>query len=321
MTRLIITFIAVYLLATPAVLACNCDYQGSFMKMIQRTPLVAVVKVTKYLTFKEIYYVKTPMSMEVEIVEVYKGKENRKTVIVWGDIGNFCRPYLSEFKEGQYYVIAFEKGRYGGGHPDEKDTDYSISICGTYWLTVDLGKSNVIGDIDSGNRTISTIRLSDLRSRLMNAEQSSKLSGLLLMSPWRTHQSFDLFLPCVIDTLSSLTENIRLINKDTAMQIYGGDFAFHKHVVKLRNQSFDSSFAHYLQFCLVLPIVAEYDTAAEKLFKNTDERDVLYMPYTFNGKTITEYYRTKEVYLKNIRVLGLRNDKNGYQHCSGNVPK
>jgi hypothetical protein len=179
-------------------------------------------------------------------------------------------------------------------------------------LTVDIGKSNVIGDIDSGNTTISTIRLSDLKLRLMNATQSNKVSGLLLMSPWRTHQSFDLFLPCMIDTLSSLTENIRLINKDTATQIFGGDFAFNSEVVKLRNQSFDSSFADYLQYCLVLPIVADYDTAAERLFnQNIDKIDVSRMPYTFNGKTITEYYRTKDVYLKNIKVLHLRKEKKG----------
>ena len=104
--------------------------------------------------------------MEVEIVQVYKGKENRKTVIVWGDIGNLCRPYLSEFKKGQYYVIGFDKGNFGRGHPDEKYKDYSISICGAYWLTVDFDKSNVSGDIDSENRTISTISLSELKSRL-----------------------------------------------------------------------------------------------------------------------------------------------------------
>jgi hypothetical protein len=149
------------------VFACDCDYQGSFIRMIRRTPLVAVVKVTKYLTSKNIYDEWIPMSMQVEIVEVYKGKENRKTVIVWGDIGNLCRPYLSEFKEGQYYVMAFDKGNSGSGHPDENDTDYSISICGEYWLTVDFDKSKVMGDIDSENRTISIISLPELRSRLM----------------------------------------------------------------------------------------------------------------------------------------------------------
>lgn len=164
MKQLVFAFLALYFSIT-TVNACSCDYQGSFVKMIKRTPLVAVVKVTKYMTFKGIYNEKIPMSMEVEIIEVFKGKENRKTVIVWGDIGNLCRPYLSEFKEGQYYVIGFDKGNFGGGHPDEKDTDYSISICGAYWLTVDLNKSKISGDIDSENRTVSTISLSELKSR------------------------------------------------------------------------------------------------------------------------------------------------------------
>jgi len=168
MIRQVITFLIVYLLATNKAFACDCDYKGSFLKMSQRTPLIALVKVTKYLTFKNIYDVKTPMSMEVEIIEVYKGNETRKTFVVWGDIGDLCRPYLSEFKEGQYYVIAFDKGNFGGGHPDEKDTDYSICGCGAYWLTVDIDKSNVTGDIDSQNRTNSTLNLLELKSRLIN---------------------------------------------------------------------------------------------------------------------------------------------------------
>ena len=134
--------------------------------MSERTPLVALVKVTKYLTFKEIYDSKTPMSMEVETIEVYKGKEARKSITVWGDIGNLCRPYLSQFKEGEYYVIAFDKGNYGGGHPDEKDTDYTISICGGYWLTVDFDKSTVSGDIDSKDQKTTTISLGVLKSKL-----------------------------------------------------------------------------------------------------------------------------------------------------------
>jgi hypothetical protein len=131
--------------------------------MTERTPLVALIKVTKYLTFKDIYESKTPMSMDVEIVEIYKGKETRKSVTVWGDIGNFCRPYLSTFKEGEYYVIGFDRGNYNHGHPQEKDTDYSISICGCYWLPVDKAKENASGDINSNNRTDTTIALIELK--------------------------------------------------------------------------------------------------------------------------------------------------------------
>ncbi|NHM02828.1 hypothetical protein [Flavobacterium difficile] len=132
------------------ILACDCDSQGKFLKVAPNTELVALVKVTKYLTFKEIYDVKTPMSMEVEIIEIYKGKETRKTAIVWGDDGNLCRPYLSKFKEGQYYVIAFNGGSDGSkgfAHKNEKTTDYSISICGDYWLNVDIKKQIAIGSV------------------------------------------------------------------------------------------------------------------------------------------------------------------------------
>ena len=139
------------------ILACDCDSQGAFLKVAPNTKLVALVKVTKYLTFKEIYDVKTPMSMEVEIIEIYKGKETRKNAIVWGDVGNLCRPYLSEFNEGQYYVIAFyggSDGSKGFAHQNEKTTDYSISICGDYWLSVDIKKQIAIGSVTKKQKEI-----------------------------------------------------------------------------------------------------------------------------------------------------------------------
>jgi hypothetical protein len=166
MKKLLLVAGFLFLQTTGKIYACSCDYQGSFIKMTQYSSLVAFVKVTKYSTFKDIYYTKTPMSMEVEIIEVLKGKESRKTVTVWGDIGNLCRPYLSEFKEGQHYMIAFNSGGFGGKHPDEKNSDYSISGCGCYWLTVDFEKSIVKGDIDSQDRIITTISLSELKAKL-----------------------------------------------------------------------------------------------------------------------------------------------------------
>lgn len=68
--------------------ACDCNYQGAFLKVAPNTKLVALVKVTKYLLYEDIYDKKTPMSMEAEIIETYKGSETRKTVIIWGDNGN-----------------------------------------------------------------------------------------------------------------------------------------------------------------------------------------------------------------------------------------
>ena len=144
------------------ILACDCDSQGEFLTVAPKAKLVALVKVTKYLTFKEIYEEKTPMSMEVEIIEIYKGKETRKKVIVWGDIGNLCRPYLSKFDVGKFYVIAFDSGSDGTkgfAHKNEKITDYSISVCGDYWLNADIKKQIATGSVTNKINQISLVEL------------------------------------------------------------------------------------------------------------------------------------------------------------------
>lgn len=166
MTRITLFAGLFFFLTTNKSYACDCEYQGSFIKMTQYSSLVAYVKVTKYLTFNDINNIRTPMSMEVEIIEVYKGKESRKTITVWGDIGYLCRPYLSQFKEGQYFVIAFYSGNYGGSHPDEKDSDYAIGNCGAFWLTADFEKATATGDIDSKDRTSTTLSLANLKAKL-----------------------------------------------------------------------------------------------------------------------------------------------------------
>src|SRR6478735_2967080 len=104
--------------------SCDCESMGTFLTVAPQTDMVALVKVKSYLTYKDIYGAVIPMSMEVEIIEVYKGEEKRKTVIIWGDNGAQCRPYLSIFKPDQYYVIAFYKGDARRGHEGEQDTDY-----------------------------------------------------------------------------------------------------------------------------------------------------------------------------------------------------
>jgi hypothetical protein len=140
------------------------------MEMSKNTPLVALIKVTKYLTFKDIYNEKTPMSMDVELVDVYKGNETRKNVTVWGDNGILCRPYLSEFKEEGYYVIAFYRSRAQRSDSAEQATDYFISICGAYWLNADIKNSIVTGDVNSKDRKPVTINLSQLKSDLLKNE-------------------------------------------------------------------------------------------------------------------------------------------------------
>jgi hypothetical protein len=100
MKRLTTILTLIFLTSTSLTFACDCESQGHFLTVAPKSKLVALVKVNRYLTLKKIYEKQTPMSMEVEIVKVYYGQELRKTIIVWGDNGNQCRPYLNFFKTG-----------------------------------------------------------------------------------------------------------------------------------------------------------------------------------------------------------------------------
>jgi len=159
------TIIALLILTiSQKTIACDCNYAGNFLTVAPNANLVALVKVIKYLNFEDIYEKATPMSMEVEVIEIYKGFEERKIVTIWGDNGVLCRPYLSQFEIDKYYVIAFDKGSDGTkgfSHKDEKITDYSISNCGDYWLDVDIKSQSAIGVIGEKQNEITLVELKE----------------------------------------------------------------------------------------------------------------------------------------------------------------
>ncbi len=62
-------------------IACDCNSEGEFLKVAPKSDFVSLIKVTKYLTFKDIEGKQTPMSMEVEIIDIYKGKKTNKPII------------------------------------------------------------------------------------------------------------------------------------------------------------------------------------------------------------------------------------------------
>ncbi len=153
--------------ATHAAFACDCDYGGEFLRVARASEFVALVKMTRYLQFDSTFRRPMPLSMEVEVIDVYKGKETRKKLTVWGDNGMLCRPYLSNFDAGKHYLIAFDKaydGSKGSVHKNERPTDYEISNCGEYWLTADIGKQTATGEARRNHTVTSGIKLADIKA-------------------------------------------------------------------------------------------------------------------------------------------------------------
>ena len=143
------------------VYACDCITNGRFLEAAHKSDLIALVKVTKYLKYIDSNTYNSPLSMEVEIIDKYAGSELNKKIIVFGDNGMMCRPYLSEFKEGEYYIIAFNSIK--NSLASNSSTEYEISICGEYWLSVDKHLEFASGDIIEGHDKMT---LSELKAKL-----------------------------------------------------------------------------------------------------------------------------------------------------------
>jgi hypothetical protein len=141
---------------------CSCPHAGAFMTVAPQARLVALVKIKEHFLYTNENNRPVPMSMEVEIIDVYRGKEDRDHIVVWGNAGNMCRPDVSIFHKERYYVMAFEAT---GGNPlyDEPNNDYAISICGDFWLAVeDFDAQMATGQVTDEHNTVALGTLKSL---------------------------------------------------------------------------------------------------------------------------------------------------------------
>jgi hypothetical protein len=123
-----IIFLTIFILTiSKKALPCDCISEGEFLKVAPKSNFVSLIKVTKYLTFIDIEGTQMPMSMEVEIIDIYKGKETKKRVVVWGDNGIQCRPYLSKFKPGEYWLNADIIKKTADGAVTEKQSQIKLA--------------------------------------------------------------------------------------------------------------------------------------------------------------------------------------------------
>ena len=158
------------------IFACQCAARPPFLSVAPKAEVIALVKVERYLTYQALETVSEkpmPMSMEVKVIDFYQGIEKKKALTVWGDNGILCRPYLSEFKVGRFYVIGFLKAKQtsrGLANKDENPNDYSISFCGEYWLSVDFSNKTARGVITEDQKTI---RLKDLKHKLKKLKEEN----------------------------------------------------------------------------------------------------------------------------------------------------
>ena len=164
-----LTLIATFLLyPTLSAYACDCECLDdcSFSVVSKTSIFVALVKVISYNDYlgDDImgYEGKMPYSMTVEIIKKYKGSETRETIKIWGDDGKECRPYIANFKIGEYYLIA--PSVIGDNKlKNESSTDYDFFSCSTDYLKFDMEKEIAYGEY---SKKKDEIKLSDFEKEI-----------------------------------------------------------------------------------------------------------------------------------------------------------
>lgn len=120
------------------VAACTCLWNGPFSKVALHKEVIILGEVLSH--YKN--------SMDVQLIEVIRGRERRNTIRIWGDNGALCRLYVTLFPIGTTWLFAgsalptktvgeqlkltSEEGFLSS--PDDKE--HAISVCGEFWLKV-----------------------------------------------------------------------------------------------------------------------------------------------------------------------------------------
>ncbi len=157
-TKKSVLFLFILTLYTVNVFACSCycKKKCNFKWESKSSHFVALIKVVAYLDFTEWdsngTHHKMPLSMRVEIVKNYKGFKNKKSIVIWGDNGALCRPYLSEFKVGQYYLIA--PSQIDENTESGKKGDFDFFACAVDYLQVNYKKGMAYGKYSIFRRRI-----------------------------------------------------------------------------------------------------------------------------------------------------------------------
>lgn len=124
----------ILLIGSIKAIACDCGYLGGFVYSNQAADIVVFGTVLEYDSIGTPDSPDNPFSMKFLIKEKLRGIENRDTIIVWGDNGFECRPYIDHFKPNTEWILSLDKIINNG------KVEYEISICGEFYVPVENEK-------------------------------------------------------------------------------------------------------------------------------------------------------------------------------------
>jgi hypothetical protein len=158
----------ILLLVSTLTFACSCKWEGNFIKSSKYSEVIIKAKVIEILwhfkdgkTFSnderfgdylsntnQEYY----QSIKVEVIELIKGKEERKNFEIYGSDGSDCRGSIHLFKINKIYIFGIYKSQKTEySQPNEDENDYAIGGCSEKWLDYFPETNKVKGYIKGKN--------------------------------------------------------------------------------------------------------------------------------------------------------------------------
>ncbi|NJY64318.1 hypothetical protein HC174_16390 [Salinimicrobium sp. CDJ15-81-2] len=141
----------IFILFSTVSFACSCDWGGNFISTAKNADLVVLAKVVQHNfhlekngktfssleeaveeTFKSEYDNETDFyeSIDLEILEVIKGRETRKIIRIFASDGADCRSGVRNFETGKTYLFTPTLSKYSlTDMPNEKETDFFLWSC------------------------------------------------------------------------------------------------------------------------------------------------------------------------------------------------
>ncbi len=142
-------WLALCLLAPPALAECECLWQGSFVDVQATADLVVSGSVVA----------SKGNSVDLAVSRVLRGPQPAETVRIWLQTADYCRPDAALFPAGTDWVMALRKitdvvpGGFNPATPNisyGRPGDYILSSCGGYWLA--LNGDRVTGSLVNAPR-------------------------------------------------------------------------------------------------------------------------------------------------------------------------
>lgn len=112
--------------------ACDCGDFGGFAYSSQIADLIVYGEVIDYDSIGTPGSPELPYSIKFLIKEKIRGIESNDTIVIFGDNGFECRPYIEKFRPDTKWVVAVDRLQVTGGV-------YELSICGEFHLAVSNG--------------------------------------------------------------------------------------------------------------------------------------------------------------------------------------